>query len=194
VKTRREKIDQRMVRALAHPLRVQILEILTERVASPTGISEALGTGLTDVAYHTRELDRFGCLHLVRTARRRGATEHFYKAQSHAFIGDPSWRSVPHSLRGAVTAASLQTYMEKAVAALEAGMIDGREDTVLYWTPMLIDTLGWEEINAIVDDSTERILAAQARSRRRQQRSADGEEVSTIFAVSHFETAPPRPG
>ncbi|HEX2707572.1 MAG TPA: hypothetical protein VHM66_06130 [Solirubrobacterales bacterium] len=32
-----ETIDQRLVRALAHPLRVQILEILSERVANPTG-------------------------------------------------------------------------------------------------------------------------------------------------------------
>ena len=35
---RPELIDQRLVKALAHPLRIQILDILTERVASPNGI------------------------------------------------------------------------------------------------------------------------------------------------------------
>ena len=75
-----ENIDQRLVRALAHPLRVRILEILSERVASPNLLAKELGVDLGDVAYHTRTLNSCGCLELVDTARRRGATEHFYKA------------------------------------------------------------------------------------------------------------------
>jgi len=77
--TNPEAIDQRLVRALSHPLRVQILEILSERVASPNDLSEELGVELTHVAYHTRTLDRCGCLELVDTAQRRGATEHYYR-------------------------------------------------------------------------------------------------------------------
>jgi len=83
-----EAIDGRLVRALAHPLRVQILEILSERVASPNDLSEELGVGLGHVAYHTRTLDRCGCVELVDTAQRRGATEHFYKATPGASL---SW-------------------------------------------------------------------------------------------------------
>lgn len=77
--TNLEAIDERLVRALSHPLRVQILEILSERVASPNDLSEELGVELTHVAYHTRTLDRCGCLELVDTAQRRGATEHYYR-------------------------------------------------------------------------------------------------------------------
>lgn len=83
-----ETIDQRLVRALAHPLRIQILEILSERIASPNNLSMELETGLSHVAYHTRTLDKCGCLELVDTAQRRGATEHFYKAAPGAFIGN----------------------------------------------------------------------------------------------------------
>ena len=89
---RPERIDQRLVRALAHPVRIQILEILSERVASPNMIAIELETGLSHVAYHTRALDRCGCLELVQTAQRRGATEHFYKARPRSFIGDQTWR------------------------------------------------------------------------------------------------------
>src|SRR3954447_19858226 len=73
-------IDERLVRALAHPVRIQILEILSERVASPNMLALELETGLSHVAYHTRVLDRCGCLDLIETAQRRGATEHFYRA------------------------------------------------------------------------------------------------------------------
>ena len=80
-RNRPEVIDQRLVRALAHPLRIKILEALTERVASPIRLSDDLDAGLSHVAYHTRALDKCGCLELVDTAQRRGATEHFYKAR-----------------------------------------------------------------------------------------------------------------
>lgn len=190
-----EAIDQRLVRALAHPLRVQILEVLTERVASPNLIAEQLDLGLTDVAYHTRALSRFGCLDLVGTAQRRGATEHFYKAQPRAFIGDRSWRRVPRTLRGGISAAALQTFIDKAVDALEAGAIDNRDETAFGWTPLRVDQRGWEEIATIVEDAFERIMEAQARSRRRLRKRGSGQGVlSTVLGLTHFETRGSREG
>ncbi|MGD9737021.1 MAG: ArsR/SmtB family transcription factor [Solirubrobacterales bacterium] len=77
--TNPEAIEERLARALSHPLRVQIFEILSERIASPHDLSQELGVELTHIAYHTRTLDRCGCLELVDTAQRRGATEHYYR-------------------------------------------------------------------------------------------------------------------
>jgi DNA-binding transcriptional ArsR family regulator len=189
-----EPIDQRLVRALAHPLRIQILEVLTERVASPTVIAEELDTGLSHVAYHTRALDRCGCLELVETAQRRGATEHYYKARPHAFIGDRVWRKVPRSVRSGITGASLQTFMDKAVTALEAGTMDDRDDTTFSWMPVHLDEAGWHEVTAILADATERILAAQAAADRRATESEDdGRKISAVVALANFETGPGQP-
>jgi DNA-binding transcriptional ArsR family regulator len=185
----REPIDQRLVRALAHPLRVQILDILTERIASPNLLSEELDVGLTHVAYHTRALDRYGCLELVDTAQVRGATEHFYKASPGSFIGNLHWRRVPRCLRGAISAASLRTFIEKATRALQAGTIDARDDTVLCWDPLLLDQEGWDEVSAILGETADRVRAVQERSRRRRSRRKGGERpTSSIFALAHFET------
>jgi DNA-binding transcriptional ArsR family regulator len=105
---RPEPIDQKLVRALAHPVRIQILEILTERVASPNMLAVELDTGLSHVAYHTRALDRCGCLELVETAQRRGATEHFYRALEDTtfswmplHLDEQAWREVTGILREA---------------------------------------------------------------------------------------------
>jgi DNA-binding transcriptional ArsR family regulator len=187
-----EVIDQRLVRALAHPLRIQILEVLTERVASPNLIAEELDTGLSHVAYHTRALDRCGCLELVETAQRRGATEHYYKAKPHAFIGDRVWRKVPRSVRSGVTAASLQTFMDKAVTALEAGTIDNREDSTFNWMPVHLDEEGWREVTDILAKATERVLAAQEAADRRAAEAAENRrKISAVVAVANFETDPP---
>jgi DNA-binding transcriptional ArsR family regulator len=185
---RPEVIDQRLVRALAHPVRVQILEILSGRVASPNMLATELDTGLSHVSYHTRALERCGCLELVETAQRRGATEHFYKAKPHAFIGNRTWRQVPRSVRGAITASSLQTFIDKAVAALEAGTIDDREDTTFTWMPLHLDPEGWDDVNAILRDARARILEAQEASNRRTAGSEHDERIiSAVVALANFE-------
>ena len=189
-----EPIDQRLVRALSHPLRVRILEVLTERVASPNWLSERLEANLSHVAYHTRTLNRCGCLDLIDTAERRGATEHFYKAASGSFVGNRAWRRVPRALLGGVTGASLQTFMDKAIAALEAGTIDAREDTVLSWMPVLLDETGWDEMVAILEDANDRVLAAQERSDGRLSGAgARRNAISAVIALAGFETAGSQP-
>ncbi|HEX6456631.1 MAG TPA: hypothetical protein VF009_08960, partial [Solirubrobacterales bacterium] len=174
---RPEPIDQRLVRALAHPVRIQILEILSEQVASPNMLAAELDTGLSHVAYHTRALERCGCVELVETAQRRGATEHFYKAKPQAFLGDQSWRRVPRSVRGSLTAASLQTFMERAVSALEAGTMDDREETTFSWMPLHLDVQGWHEVNDALRQASERVLKAQEGSNKRAEESGHDERT-----------------
>ncbi len=186
---RPEAIDQRLVKALSHPLRVQILELLTERVASPNWLSEQLDASLSHVAYHTRALDKCGCLVLVDTAQKRGATEHFYKATPDAFVGSPAWRGVPRPVLGGVSGATLQTFVDKAIAALEAGTLDGRDDTVLRWMPLLLDQRGWEEVVTIMEEATEQILAAQRQSQDRLAASGPKGAISTIIGLASFETS-----
>lgn len=184
-----DPIDQRLVRAVAHPLRIQILEALTDHVASPNALAGQLETGLSDVAYHTRALDRYGALELVDTAQRRGATEHFYKAKPEAFVSGPMWRKVPRTLRGGVSAATLQTFLDKAIAALEAGTLDGRDDTVLRWMPLFLDEEGWKEVASILEEATKLMLAAHLRSQDRLTESGGQGAVSTVVGMAAFETA-----
>jgi hypothetical protein len=182
-------IDQRLVRSLAHPLRIQILELLTDRVASPNAIANELETGLSDVAYHTRALDRYGALELVDTAQRRGATEHFYKATPGAFVGGPPWRKVPRSVRGGISAATLRTFLDKAIAALDAGTLDGRDDTIFRWMPLFLDEEGWKEVVSIMEEATRLMLAAHVRSQDRLRESGGEGGVSTVVGQAAFETA-----
>ena len=184
-----EVIDQRLVMSVAHPLRISILEALTDHVASPNAVAEKLDESLPSVAYHTRALDKLGALELVDTARRRGAIEHFYKATPRAFLGDRDWRNVPPSLLGGVSAATLETFLDKAIAALEAGTLDGREDTVFRWMPLSLDEEGWKEVVAIMEEATKLMLAAHLRSQDRLTESGGRAAISTVVGQAAFETA-----
>jgi DNA-binding transcriptional ArsR family regulator len=186
---RAEAIDQRLVRSVAHPLRIRILEALSDHVASPNILADRLETDLSGVAYHTRALDRLGALELVDTGHVRGAIEHFYKATPQAFVGDPRWRRVPPSLLSGVSAATLQTFLDKAIAALEAGTLDGRADTVFRWMPLSLDEEGWKEVVAIMEEATKLMLAAHLRSQDRLSDCGGQGAVSAVVGQAAFETA-----
>src|SRR4051794_38595206 len=72
--------DPRVVKALAHPLRLRILQALDGRVASPSEIADELGTPLSNTSYPVRQLAGLGFVRLVDRAARRGAIEHYYVA------------------------------------------------------------------------------------------------------------------
>jgi DNA-binding transcriptional ArsR family regulator len=72
--------DERLGRALGHPLRHRLLRVLTDRVASPKELAAHLAEPLPNVSYHVRVLAELGCVELVRTVPRRGALEHYYRA------------------------------------------------------------------------------------------------------------------
>jgi len=188
VSDRPQTIDQRLVQALSHPLRIEILELLTDRVASPIWLAEELDASLSHVAYHTRALDRCGCLVLVKTAQRRGGTEHFYKATPDAFVGSPAWRGVPRPVLSGISGATLRTFIDKAIVALEAGTLDGRDDTIFRWMPLLLDEQGWKETVAILEEATEKILAAHLQNQDRLAASGAKDAISTVIGMASFET------
>lgn len=72
--------DTLMAKAMSHPLRVQALTILNERVASPSDIAAELGMPIGRVSYHVRALLDLGCIEEVETRPVRGALEHLYRA------------------------------------------------------------------------------------------------------------------
>jgi DNA-binding transcriptional ArsR family regulator len=181
-------LDPGLVRALAHPLRIQILEVLNEREASPNELVEILDYPLGNIAYHARVLEKCGCIELVGTARRRGAVEHYFRAKPRSYIGHQDWRRVPRSVRSEVSGASLEAFVDKAVAALEAGTIDDREDTTLSWVTIAVDEEGRAAANEVLAEAMERLQAVHDQSRERVQANG-GEAKPMVTGVAAFEAA-----
>jgi DNA-binding transcriptional ArsR family regulator len=186
---RPNRIDQRLVRALGHPLRVKILEVVQLRKASPSELTDLLQAPLGNVAYHVRVLEKCGCIEQVATARRRGAVEHYFRARPRSYIGHQDWRKVPKSLRDSVTGSSLGTFFDKAADALEAGTMDARDDTTLSWMPMAVDQPGWAEVAAVFEAVTNRLEAIHELCRRRMEQAGE-EPTALVVGMAAFEPAP----
>jgi DNA-binding transcriptional ArsR family regulator len=179
-------IDQMLVRAMGHPVRMQALIILNERVASPNEISKELGESVGHVSYHIKVLRECDCIELVDTAPRRGAMEHYYRATDRAFLDAKEWASLPASIRPGLSANGLKTIFNDAAAALLAGTFDKRTDRHMSWTPMLVDEEGWEELLGELADMLERVFDIQAASAERLTK-ADAPGIPITVAAMCFE-------
>lgn len=188
-KTRTKKkketgVDQRLVKALAHPLRVEILTILNERMASPNELSKELEEGLSQVSYHVKVLKDFECIEMVKTEPRRGAVEHYYRATSRAYLTDRDWQSLPDSIKPGMSASGLKMIIDDVVGAINAGSFNAREDVHMSWTPGVVDEQGWDEAVDLVNETLEKVLDIHATSAKRLAKSGEDGIPATVVLMN----------
>lgn len=148
--------DPKLVKAAAHPLRIRILGVLDDKIASPSEISAELGTPLSNTSYHVRQLASLGLIKLVHRATRRGAVEHYYTATVRPTITDEGWARLPKIVRRAMMGAALQQVVAHVIAAAEDGGFD-RDDIHYSRTAGRLDATAWEEVSRELASSLERV-------------------------------------
>jgi DNA-binding transcriptional ArsR family regulator len=183
-------VDQRLVKALAHPLRVEILAILNERMASPNELSKELDEGLSQVSYHVKVLKDFECIEMVKTEPRRGAVEHYYRATSRAFLADSEWQYLPDSVKPGVSTSVLRLIMDDVVGSINGGTFNARDDVHMSWTPGVVDEQGWNESVDLVNETLERVIAIHAASAKRLAKSGE-EGIPATAVLMNFEGLSP---
>jgi DNA-binding transcriptional ArsR family regulator len=176
-------VDSRLAKALAHPLRVQLLAALNQEVASPNELAKKLGEPLTNVSYHVRMLHDLGTIELVETEPRRGALEHYYRAIVRPFFADRDWKKLPKNARGSISDAVLQLVWDDAAEAIKSGQFDDREDRHLSRTVLCVDDQGWEELNELLVESLDRAMQIQADSASRATKEEDGDTFSVNLVM-----------
>jgi len=75
----------RELRAMAHPVRATILDLLLERAATVGELAAAIGRPPSTVAHHVGVLADAGMLRVVRTRRVRAIDERFYGRTARIF-------------------------------------------------------------------------------------------------------------
>jgi predicted ArsR family transcriptional regulator len=189
-KNKKEGIEQVVAKAFAHPLRVQILIILNEKVASPNMLAQQLDQSLNLVAYHVRVLEKYDCIELVDTKQRRGATEHFYRATRRQFLTDSEWSRLPKSLRPGLSGAMLKSAFDDVEEALDKGTLDELEDRHLSRTPMVVDKKAWEDTVDLLSGTLDRLLEIQTEATERLATSNDESMLAKVVML-HFKSPTP---
>jgi hypothetical protein len=182
-------IGQRLVQAVAHPIRLEVLRIFYYRTASPKEVAKELATSLGTVAYHVRVLKDFGCIELVGSRPVRGATEHFYRATVPPHFEDEEWAKLPKKGREDVSSMALQGVIGEVVRACQMGTFDARTDRHLSWVPLEVDERGWRELVEKQLELLNEVMRIKAESAERLLES--GEPGQRVVATTlGFETPP----
>jgi DNA-binding transcriptional ArsR family regulator len=183
-------VDQRVVKALGHGLRVEILAILNDRLASPSELAKELDEGLSQVSYHVKVLKDFEMIEMVKTEPRRGAVEHFYKANEKVFISSEELKLMPKSAQAGVWAPVMADIERDVSTSLETGAFAKRPDFVVGRDVKILDGRAREDAEKLAAEFFKRFEKLEADSaRRRRSGKGDGEEIATTAAVLVFESA-----
>jgi DNA-binding transcriptional ArsR family regulator len=146
VRPDKDVTDSRLVKALAHPLRVRILGVLDDRMASPSELAEELDAPLGNVSYHVRILASLGLIRLVKETPRRGSVEHHYEAVPRPLISDEAWSMVPETVKRAMVGAALDQAGRSVAAAAAEGGFD-RPEALLSRGAWQFDEEAWRAIS-----------------------------------------------
>lgn len=178
-------LDQRIAKAVSHPLRRDVLEFIVERgEASPNEAATALGASLGTVSYHVHILRNLECVELVRTEPRRGAVEHFYRPSIEAFLDDTQWSKLPVAVRRQLAGQTIGDLIQEMGAAAREGGFD-REGVHVDRMPMRLDATGWNELSDLLLRTLQEATEIQRRSDEREP-AADEIEPS-MLGIVHFQ-------
>jgi DNA-binding transcriptional ArsR family regulator len=185
---------RRMAKALSHPVRVQALEILNERVASPSDIARELDLPVANVSYHVSTLLKLKCIEEVETRPVRGALEHLYRAvrRPHATLAD--WESMPINARHAFAAEIGREAFDHFRAALESDSFGNRTDQHFTWTRLVLDERGWQNVYSRLHEVLDWLPEEQAASAARLMNGeSGGPEIRAMVTMLQYES-PSRDG
>ena len=183
--------DPRLVKALAHPIRVRILGILEHRTATPKELAAELGLPLENTSYHVRTLKKFGFIRLERKRQVRGAVEHHYRAVARPRVTAAAWEQMPESLKQAMSAANVSQLSELVNRGVAQGKFS-RPESQLQRMPYTLDEQGFREASAILSEALERITEVERQAKARVQ-DGQTDPVPAVTVVMLFDRPDPGP-
>lgn len=183
--------DPMVAKAYSHPLRIEILGLLDNRVASPTQLATELGAGLSTTSYHVRQLAAVKLIRLVRRRQVRGAIEHLYTANVRPTITDTGWARLPRIVKRAYLGGKIAQIGKEVAAAAGQGGFD-HEDMHLTRTSVRLTPDAWKAAAEILTRALEEIDALGEEVAARDTSESDGEERHAIAVMMLFEAASPK--
>jgi DNA-binding transcriptional ArsR family regulator len=112
------------MRALAHPLRLRVLEVFAEAPRTTKQVADLLGEPPTRLYHHVAALERAGLLRLTETRKNRGTTEKWYEAIARTMGSSTPVRSTGRApkdqaaARRSVAMAVLEQSRQELIAAM----------------------------------------------------------------------------
>lgn len=178
-----DPIDARVVKALSHPTRVRILELLqVHELASPVELSQELEIPLGTISYHVRRLEQLGFIELATRTQRRGAIEHHYRVRAALDLPRARRRPAAVAVAGSGQADVALRTLDEAQAALARGGFDAVQARADSRT-LALDARGLAQVRAALARWAARAERVERASARRLARADGGGHMHVATAL-----------
>jgi DNA-binding transcriptional ArsR family regulator len=174
--------DPRLVKALAHPLRIRILGILEQRSATPKELAELLDVQLENLSYHVRTLRDFGFIRLERRRMVKGAVEHRYGMVARPRITAAAWEQLPAIVREALDAASLDQIWDVVTRAAAQDKMS-RPQSHMARRVARLDEQGLAEMSEVVTDAVDQLVEIEKQSAQRLRKHKSPAIPTVLIAM-----------
>lgn len=163
--------------AMRHPLRAEILVLLSERVASARGLESELAerheeVSYETIAYHVRKLQALNCIELVDVARSRG-NERFFRATVRAVFDTSDLETLSDFSSESKLVAYAQMIVRDIRESIEAGHFKSHPDTTVLRTLHLLDAEGLHRVGELMLDFNESLIELAVESSERLRGSGE---------------------
>jgi DNA-binding transcriptional ArsR family regulator len=160
-----DDLTDRLMCALAIPLRRRIVTSLMREPASAKMLSAEFGVPMGNVSYHLSKVlfDRCRVVKIVARYKRRGAEEKVYGLRPAAFVGIVDWPEIPASIRTGIHGVTMSRFLAAAIAAMEAEADTPEVPSIYSMQPVAVDGDGQREIVAAVEELREKVKIVAAR-------------------------------
>jgi DNA-binding transcriptional ArsR family regulator len=178
------EIDPRILRALADPVRQEVLTSLSEAPSSAATLSHALELPIATVREHLAALvdnDAAEAVDDIDTAR----DDRRYRAMLRPFLDDAHWRQLSGDQRQALFGLTLQGIARRIDDAKTADGF-GHPQTHVSLTRLELDEQGWQELSEALLGVLDEAARIQERSNRRRSSRAPGAVQPSELAILHF--------
>lgn len=176
-----------LLKALAHPVRLHLLGILSYRTISPAEFARERDEPIPNVSYHFKVLERLGCAELAEAKPAGGSYEHIYRRTATVIFDDEYWLQMPDEARRIIASTTLKDLIGRMTQAIQAGTFTARDDVHFTWTPMNVDQLGWAELMELLDSTRREASQIEFRSAQRIAKEGKPSFPATV-ALAGFES------
>jgi DNA-binding transcriptional ArsR family regulator len=143
-------LTDRLLYALAAPIRRRILQSLMRGPASAKTLAAEYEMPLANVSYHLSAVlfKKCGVVELTEKHQRRGAMEKVYALKTEGFFDLIKWADLPAAMRSGLQGLALDDFVAAAVRSLEVEGDKPQDPGVLCLQPVAVDRKGRDEIIA----------------------------------------------
>jgi hypothetical protein len=177
----------RFLKGIAHPIRLELLGILSYRNISPVEFARHRREPVSNLNYHFKKLEELECIELAGTRSVKGSIEHIYRRVKRVVFSDRDWLVMPDVQRQIVSSSILRDLIGRVTQALQAGTLTAREDFHMTWRPLHLDEPGWSAAMKILMNAYDALTQVEVDAIERMRESEEKGFEATV-AMLGFES------